>query len=211
MYQQNPGTAAPAEEDVDPISARILEGALAQFGDFGIRRTTVEDIARRLGISRVTIYRHFPRKALLIEAVLLREQRCFLTELEAAVAHLDNSEDRIVEGFAFALLTLREHPLIARLLRTEPETLLPHLTREGGPVLAVGTAFLAAQIRSDARARPTEAEAERIAEVMCRLVLSFMLTPDSAIPLRTRSEMRTFAREYVVPMFAGLTRGPRKR
>jgi AcrR family transcriptional regulator len=56
--------------EIDDTAERILAGALAQFEDFGVRRTTMEDVARRVGMSRVTIYRRFSNKDALVEAVL---------------------------------------------------------------------------------------------------------------------------------------------
>src|SRR5919202_946618 len=138
---------APDMPPADATTERILEAALARFENFGIRRTTMEDVAREAGVSRVTIYRRFPRKERLVEAVILGEAHRFFAELEAAVARLDSVEDRIVEAFAHTLAAAREQRLLNRLLRTEPELLLPHLTIEGGPVLAAGTEFLARQMR----------------------------------------------------------------
>ena len=68
-------------EDADAVTERILDAALGQFEDFGLRRSTMEDIARRCGLSRITIYRRFPKKENLIEAVVLRELRNFLGDL----------------------------------------------------------------------------------------------------------------------------------
>jgi AcrR family transcriptional regulator len=190
----------------DTTTERVLAGALAQFEDFGIRRTTMEEVARRAGVSRVTVYRRFPGKERLVEAVVLWEAQRFFAELEGAVARLDSVEDRIVEGFARTLAAAREQRLLNRLMRTEPEILLPHLTTEGGPVLAAGRAFLARQMRlagSDVPPRETDA----VAELVARLVLSFLLTPDSAVKLESPREARRFARRYVVPLMTGTATG----
>ena len=189
---------APYPEAADPTTERILDGALAQFEELGIRRSTMEDVARRAGSSRVTVYRRFPRKERLVEAVILREAHRFFAELEAAVARLDSVEDRIVEAFAHTLAAAREQRLLNRLMRTEPETLLPALTIEGGPVLAAGTAFLARQMRI-ARSGVPAREVETIAEIVARLVLSQLLTPG----LETPAQARRFARRYVAPLMTG--------
>jgi len=46
----------------------ILEAGFARFRQHGIRRVTMDDIARELRISKKTIYRHFPDKKALVQA-----------------------------------------------------------------------------------------------------------------------------------------------
>jgi AcrR family transcriptional regulator len=193
---------APEPAPSDATTERILAAALRQFEDFGVRRTTMEDVARRARVSRITIYRRFPQKERLVEAVILGEAHRFFAELEAAVAALDSVEDRIVEAFAHTLAAAREQRLLNRLLATEPELLLPHLTTEGGPVLAAGTEFLARQMRL-ARSGVPERETRAVAEIVARLVLSFLLTPQSAVALDSPREARRFARRYVAPLMTG--------
>lgn len=48
---------------------RILEAAEAVLRRFGLAKTTVVDVARALGVSHGSIYRHFPSKAALHDAV----------------------------------------------------------------------------------------------------------------------------------------------
>ena len=193
---------APVASSDDPTTARILAAALGQFEDFGIRRTTMEDVARRARVSRVTVYRRFPQKERLVEAVILGEAHRFFAELETAVARLDSVEDRIVEAFAHTLAAAREQRLLERLLSTEPELLLPHLTTDGGPVLAAGTAFLARQMRIAGSGVPAR-ETRAVAELVARLVLSFLLTPQSVVALDSPREARRFARRYVAPLMTG--------
>src|SRR3954466_10304226 len=133
---------APTATPADDTTERILAAALTQFENFGIRRTTMEDVARRARVSRVTVYRRFPQKERLVEAGILGGASRLFPELEGAVAGLDTPEDRIVEGFTHTLAAAREQRLLNRLLRTEPEMLLPHLTVDGSLVLSAGTEFL---------------------------------------------------------------------
>src|SRR3954469_14326033 len=197
---------APQSRATDATTERILAAALGQFEDFGIRRTTMEDVAKRARVSRVTIYRRFPQKERLVEAVIIGEAQSFFAELEAAVAPFDSAEERIVEGFARTLAAAREQRLLNRLLRTEPEMLLPHMTVEGGPVLAAGTAFLARQMRI-ARSGVPARETRAVAELVARLVLSFLLTPESTVALDTPREARRFAQHYIAPLMTGTKPG----
>src|SRR6059058_6305723 len=49
---------------------RIVEAARAHFFSHGFRSVTMDDLADELGISKKTLYAHFPSKIALLEAVL---------------------------------------------------------------------------------------------------------------------------------------------
>src|SRR3954463_5370527 len=95
--------------DPDGTGERILDAAVEHAEDYGMRRFTMDDIAQRVGLSRVTIYRYFPKKDRLVEAVLLREMNKFLRAVDGAVAPSETLEERLVDGFVFALTYLRNH------------------------------------------------------------------------------------------------------
>jgi AcrR family transcriptional regulator len=196
--------APPANE----AGERILEAAVQQVEDFGVRRFTIDDVARRVGVSRVTIYRHFPKKDRLIEAVLLHELHRFLREIDAAIESCETLEERLVEGFVFALGFLRGHRLLNRLLRTEPELLLPMLTVKASPVLTAAREFIAGFARREAERGGLPLVKEEIAglsELLARAVLSFVLTPDSVLGMETPAEIRGFAENYLAPILRNLT------
>jgi AcrR family transcriptional regulator len=184
---------------------RILDAALKQFELFGIRRSTVEDITKRSGLARVTLYRNFANKDAIVEAVLLRELERFLSELAAEAGSYAEAEDKLVEGFVFTLTTMRDHALLQRLLATEPETVLPFLTVEGAGVIQTASSFLAHQLAvalpDDKR---TQIELLEVAEVTVRVIVSFVLTPSQNVALGDDDAARSFARRYLVPPLLGL-------
>src|SRR5947208_15181792 len=49
---------------------RIVDAARAHFFSHGFRSVTMDDLADELGISKKTLYAHFPSKIALLEAVL---------------------------------------------------------------------------------------------------------------------------------------------
>ncbi|MBV9214329.1 MAG: TetR/AcrR family transcriptional regulator [Actinobacteria bacterium] len=204
--------AGGADPAANGAGERILEAATQQVEDFGIRRFTIDDVARRVGLSRVTIYRHFPKKDRLVEAVLLRELHRFLRGVDQAVEPYETLEERLVEGFVFGLVYLRRHRLLNRLLRTEPELLLPALTVKGEAVLAAGRKFIAGFARREAGRGGlplTDKEIDGVSELLARAVLSFVLTPQSVLGLRTQSEIRRFAEHFLAPTLDALTKRPR--
>lgn len=175
--------------------ARIVAAGVRQCEEVGLRRTTMEDIARRAGLSRVTLYRHFGGKDELVRAVILAEAERFFDALRSALSGHRLAEDRLAEGFAFALDFLRRHALFQRLLRTEPETLLPYLVRDG---YLTGMARKAvAELIEDGRVDARDAEA--LAELLTRLALSLALNPDSALGADDHEGAREVARRYIVP------------
>lgn len=66
-------TAAPAGKR--PMRERIIEAATELFYGQGIRAVSAEKIIERVGITKVTFYRHFPSKDDLIVAYLERRAR----------------------------------------------------------------------------------------------------------------------------------------
>lgn len=72
------------DEAVSAIA--IVDAARAQVRRFGEAKTNVVDIARALGTSHTTIYRHFRSKADVFDALVLAVMR---DEEELAATHLD--------------------------------------------------------------------------------------------------------------------------
>ncbi|MEW2355550.1 helix-turn-helix domain-containing protein [Spirillospora sp. NPDC029432] len=199
--------ADPAGGDAaNPQVDRILDAALELFATRGLRRTTMDDVARASGLGRATIYRRFPGKNELVSEVLTREARRFAAEVDRAVAGCATLEERLVEGFVATLRIGREERLVHRLLTLEPE-LLPHATERAGPLLAAARRHLAGRLRAARRDGAAPAfDPEAVAEILVRLTHSLLLTPDGRIPL-DEAGARAFALRYLAPMVGGSAAG----
>jgi AcrR family transcriptional regulator len=199
--------ALEAELPGDETAERIMGAALEQAEDFGLRRFTVDDVARRAGLSRVTIYRHFPKKDQLLDALILREMKRFLTKVDAVVGAQPTTEGKLVEGLSFSLMYLRGHRLLNRLLRTEPELILPHLTVRAGGLFAAARARIAAHFRAEiaaGRLGLPEEDVDGIAELLIRIVVSLVLTPDTVLPVDSEEGRRRLAELYLAPIVRSL-------
>lgn len=191
------------EEPVDGSTLRILDAALDAFADIGIRRATMDDVARRARLGRATVYRRFPHKQALVGAVLLREARAFLAEIDRKVARAGTPEDRLVEGFVAFVAGVRSNALLRRMLTLEPDTVLPALTVDGDGVIALGRGYAAELIRDDQRAGLLPRfDPEPVAELMVRIGHSLVLAPGTVIPIDEQDAARTFARRHLAPMLA---------
>jgi AcrR family transcriptional regulator len=187
----------------DPASEAIADAALRQFELFGVSRSTMDQIARRAKVARVTLYRRFPGKDTLVDAVMLRELRRFLRDLDAAVEPFEDADDRFVEGFVFVLDAIRGHRLLQRVLESEPETILPQLTTQGAPFVGVARAYLAARLVGDLDGTRRPEDLELVADVLVRLILSYLLTPQTLVDLDDPDAARAFARRYLRPVLTG--------
>ncbi len=194
-------SSEPAHEELDLVGERILDAALEQFELVGMKRSSVEDVARRAGVSRVTVYRRFPRREALIAAVTAREARRVVAAIDAQTSTLERFSDRIAESFVLLLRVVRRHPLVQRLLAVEPDEMLRFLTTDGEPVIAVGTSYVADQIRRAQReGQVPDYEPEPVAEIVARLAHSLVLTPGGVIPVDDEDAAREFARANVGPL-----------
>jgi AcrR family transcriptional regulator len=57
--------------DVNNTLNRIILAALTFYNKQGVRKTSMEDVAAKAGVTRVTVYRHFTNKKKLVRAVCM--------------------------------------------------------------------------------------------------------------------------------------------
>jgi AcrR family transcriptional regulator len=189
------------EPGTDELLDRVAAAALAQFAEFGIRRSTIDDVARRAGVSRVTVFRRFDNKQRLVEVVLAREIRRGVAEFARAWEGGESLEQRLLNGFSFSVSFVSGHPLFDRLLRSEPEVLLPLLTVDGAPALELYRSLIAELLRAEIQAgRAATADPDQVAEVVARLALSLVLTRDGTISLDDPTSMAKLVKLVLLPM-----------
>lgn len=193
-----------ADDGRDTSRTAVLDGALASFIDRGIRRASMGDIAHRSGISPATLYRRFASKSAVVEAVGLREVRRFLADADDVVADLrarDVDAATLLGELAYAVVNgARRNRLLQGLLRTEPEIVLPFLTIQGAPVIAMGRDYLTTvleQLQADGKLPAYDAAP--VAEALARLTLSIALTPQSVLPVDDPVAMRAFLGDLLAP------------
>jgi len=80
--------------EYDTTEQHILNAALGLFLKQGIKRTSVDDIAHAAGLTRVTVYRYFPRREQLVAAAF----RAFLAPLERARAWAESTPDADIDA-----------------------------------------------------------------------------------------------------------------
>lgn len=122
---EDPGTDARATGD-----DALLDAARSAILAVGWRRTTLTDIARRAGVSRMTIYRRWPDMQTLLADLMTREWSGVVED--AALSDATTVRERLVGGVAATVRTLRANELFAKIVEVDPELLLPYLLDRRG-------------------------------------------------------------------------------
>ncbi|EGD43275.1 putative protein TPRXL [Nocardioidaceae bacterium Broad-1] len=192
--------AEPIEDEA--VTAKLLDAAAEQFRRIGIRRTTMEEVAKRAGVARITVYRRFANKDALVEQVVRREFRRYFDQFVLDIADAADAAERVEIGFASAMRTIRGNPLIGGLLTVETDSLVHSIVGDGGRTVATIARFVAGQLRREQRAGnvPAEVEVDLVAELMVRTSTSFLVTPSEVVDIDDEAQLRALARLFLVPL-----------
>lgn len=178
------------------VRTRILGAAVAEAGAIGLGRLTVEGVARRAGVGRATVYRHFPggREQVLSEAVTWEVARYF-GDLVARLEGIDDVATRLEQGIIRGRGLLAEHAVFQRVVDTEPERLLPHLSQSAPLVQAAVRDHLRPHL--EAADLVPGADPEEAADWLARNVLSLLMAAGSW-DLDDPAEVRRLVRDYLL-------------
>lgn len=75
----------------------ILEAAQKRFGAFGLMKTTMQEIATDLNMSKGLLYYYFPDKEHLYKAVVTKEQDEFIKNFNQRLKEITNPEEMLTE------------------------------------------------------------------------------------------------------------------
>jgi len=80
------------------VRDRLLDATVESLQEHGIRRTTVAQVAERAGVSRAWLYRHFPDKAALVGAALIRLDEAFWDDAHQRIAKQHGIAAQVTEA-----------------------------------------------------------------------------------------------------------------
>lgn len=153
------------------VRTNILDATYACVARVGLGKPTVEDVATEAGVSRATVYRHFPggREELMRE-MIAHEVAIFFLKLAAAVEDADDLVGVVEEAVYHSHRLVTEHHVLQVLVRAEPERLVPTLTTETSRIIPDVVTFLEPYLRA-APLRP-EVTVVAAAEYLARMLLT---------------------------------------
>ncbi|MGH8975125.1 MAG: TetR/AcrR family transcriptional regulator [Acidimicrobiia bacterium] len=169
-------TVTSAESGLDH---RITDAALRLVGRYGLSKLTLDDVAREAGCSRATLYRYYPGKQAVLEAVVAAESARLRAGLDNALANVRTLEEALAAAAGFGAREFAGHAALQFLLAHEPGTVLPHLCFAGADrLLAVMSDAVAPHL---GRFLPS-LSARRAGEWLARIILSYGCTPPAHLP-----------------------------
>lgn len=153
---------------------RLLQATFACVARYGIAKTTVDDVAREAGISRATVYRHFPGgKDQLIGDTIRWEATRFFADLAVAIEHSPDFETTLEDAIVFARGALDQHAVFQKVLETEPDLLLPQLSVDDSRIRTMVATFLTTHLEPEADRLAAGLSVALVADQVSRLLLSF--------------------------------------
>jgi len=141
-----------------------LDAARACLLDVGWRRTTLTDVARRAGVSRMTIYRAWPDMGALLADLMTREWQ----QMVGATIGAGTSAEDLADSVVAVSKVVRSNPLFRKILEVDPDQVLPYLLDRAGRSQEAILGLLVAAIR-DGQAEGTVRDGSP--EAMARSIL----------------------------------------
>lgn len=167
---------------------QILDAAVESVSLFGMAKLSMSDVATRARISRPTLYKYFSSREDLVAAAVAREAEVLVSQVVGAAAVHDDASDALRAAIVAALELTRAHPLLDRIIRTEPESLLPYLTTDridgdggaGGSAVLLFVRSATEAVVADRLAGELDAlTIRRLADMVARLLVSYAISaPD---------------------------------
>ena len=174
----------------DPLLDAARECILA----VGVRRTTLTDVARRAGVSRMTLYRRYPDLEAVLSALMTREFGRLIGRPERAT-----TRERVVAMVVNGSRALASDPLFVRLLDVDPELLLPYVTRRLGGMQKIAVAASAEALAVDDGSVRTDASPEALSAGIELIARGFVLASHGELAIDPWSELGRAVDGYLRP------------
>jgi AcrR family transcriptional regulator len=117
------------------IEEKLQDVARECLGRYGVKRTTVDEIVRRVGISKGSFYNFYPQKEILFFTVLEDYQRTLLADVQHL---LDKEQDLDIERYTEIIFNLFQRVRKSFLMPMIVKGELEYLVRRLPPKLLAG-------------------------------------------------------------------------
>jgi AcrR family transcriptional regulator len=99
IFESSQSWSLSMSESKDEKRVRLIETAIEAIGRYGIKKTTLEDIAKAAGMATTSMYYYFPNKNELMRTALASVTEALLAEVEAIVRSSDTPERKLISSW----------------------------------------------------------------------------------------------------------------
>lgn len=202
--RNNRSPAAPPAARAASAEDALLDAARESILAVGWRRSTLTDVARRAGVSRMTIYRRWPEMHTLVADLMTREWGR-LAEAQPGTRS-QTALDRIAGTACATVAAVREDELFVKIVHVDPELLLPYLLdRRGRTQDALLTALEAGVAEGQADGSVRDGDTVLLARTVLLASYGFVLSagtmthPDGPTLEQVDAELRRLVTGYLAP------------
>ncbi|MFI2838694.1 TetR/AcrR family transcriptional regulator [Mycolicibacterium sp. PDY-3] len=178
--------------------AAILDAALVELERHGFRKVALDDVARRAGVSRTTIYRRFANRDELVGAVIERENVALFADIAAELKSAKPQANYYVEAFTLSIMRFRRHRVLNHMIVDDPALAQELLHRHYGAAVERMAAALRVIFPEGFADRIGAPAVNDLADTILRYAAMVLLLP-SVQPLQTADEVRAFATRHFLP------------
>ena len=130
MPRRSPSPPA-AATSTDDARERILAAAERCIDRHGIRKTTMDDVASEVGLSRPSVYRYFADRDDLLIELITRHARALLDRARKSISRQGSLADQIVEAVLYVADHARRDPLTRHILDPDGTSLGKRMVASG--------------------------------------------------------------------------------
>jgi AcrR family transcriptional regulator len=124
----------------------LLDAAMECVLAVGVRRTTLSDVARTAGVSRMTLYRRFPDVRGMLSSLITREFGKILAAANEAARAEPTARGQLVVASVHTIRALAANPLMHAVIERDAELLLPYIMERIGTSQRMTEDYLRAQL-----------------------------------------------------------------
>jgi len=125
-----------SERQLKPPPAGLVRAARKVLLRYGVRKSTMADIADEAGIPRPTLYEYFANRHALIDAVIADRVRSIVGKLLRVVEEAPSFTDAVVEASVLGIELTRTDRELANIFATTPYKQVHQIMEGPNPVVA---------------------------------------------------------------------------
>jgi len=184
------------------VRDRLIDAAEVCLRAKGIRATTVSEVAEAAKVSRGWLYRHFPDKASLLGAAIVRLNEKYWSEAHAMLEPLEGLDRRITAGVVHGRTAYDDPGALLMRLRLDE-------TEEFAACAGAGVQGLVPDLadfweRYLVAARDTgeihrDIDIAEASEWVARVIISLVTVPGEILDPSDPAQVQTHVRRYLMP------------